>query len=69
MIHDITQVVPGFTDPKKQPMILKQLSDYAKSMGYKEDEIKDIRDRRHLLMVYKAMMYDHVIQDRVRKGQ
>jgi hypothetical protein len=62
MRHDITKVIPGFTDLKKQPAILQQLAAYAKSMGYKDEEMKDIRDRRHLLMVYKAMKFDQMHQ-------
>lgn len=57
MRHKIEHCYPDFIDPKKQPEILKKLSAYAKSMGYTDDEIKNIRDRRHILMVHKA--HDH----------
>lgn len=58
MRNDIVKMIPGFTDPKKQPQILKELMDYAISMGFGPEEMKDIRDRRVLLAVWKAMQYD-----------
>lgn len=58
MRHDIVKMIPGFTDPKKQPQILKELRDYAISMGFGPEEMADIRDRRVLLAVWKAMQYD-----------
>jgi len=58
---DITKVIPSFTDPKRQPAILKLLSDYAASMGFTPQEMQQFgRDRRILLMVYKAMVLDAV---------
>lgn len=72
MRHDIRNVVPGFEDPKIQPKILQQLRHYALAMGYSPFEIDKIKDRRHLLMVYKAMklddIHDKVMSDRSKQG-
>jgi hypothetical protein len=58
--HKIDHMVPGFSDPKLQPAMLQQLSQYAQSMGFTPQEIANIRDRRVLLMVAKAYKYDEV---------
>ena len=60
MRHDIRNVVPGFEDPRLQPQILQQLRHYALSMGFSPHEIEKIKDRRELLMVYKAMKLDEL---------
>ena len=60
MRHDIRNVVPGFEDPVMQPKILAQLRHYALSMGFSPHEIAKIKDRRELLMVYKAMKLDEL---------
>lgn len=57
---DIEQCIPGFTDPKKQPEILKRLANYAKSVGFKDEDIKNIRDRRLFVAMHKAMLYDQI---------
>ena len=66
MKSDITNVIPGFTDPKQQPAILKRLAEYSKSVGFTSDEIKNIRDRRLLLLTYKAMMFDNIVEDHAK---
>ena len=63
--HDIRNVIPGFEDPKAQPEILSALRHYALSMGLSPHEIDKVKDRRELLMVYKAMKFDqlhHLVQ-------
>lgn len=65
--RDIEYVIPGFADPKKQPMILAALKEYAMDMGFKESEMKDIRDRKILLAVYKAMMFDKLVHQQAKR--
>lgn len=67
--NDIDFVIPGFSDPKKQPAILQALMKYAKNMGYKDEEMKDIRDRRHMLMVYKAMIFDKMVHEHAHRKE
>ena len=69
MKHDIDYVIPGFSDPKKQPAILKQLSEYAQTMGFKPQEIQNLRDRRLLLLAYKAMVLDRMVESKTKGGQ
>lgn len=60
MRNDITKVAPAFANPQSQPAVLKELAAYAKSMGFSDQEVANIRDRRVLLMVYKAMKLDQI---------
>lgn len=62
MKNDIEFVIPGWSDPQKQPALLKRLAAYAGEMGFKPEEINNMRDRRLLLLTYKAMMFDHMIE-------
>jgi len=66
--HDIRNVCAGFEDPAQQPKILQELRHYALSMGYSPSEVDKIKDRRHLNMVYKAMMHDR-LHDHLKAGK
>ena len=68
MRHDIRNVIPGFEDPNFQPQILQHLRHYALSMGYSPSEIDKVKDRKHLLMVYKAMKHDELF-NHIRDGK
>lgn len=61
MIHDIEFVIPNWNSLPVQRKVLEDLKVYAKQMGFTDKEIVDIRDRKILLMVYKAMMFDRMI--------
>lgn len=63
MRHDIRHVCPDFEDPAKQPEILAKMRHYALGMGLSPHEIDKIKDRRHLLMVYKAQKLDELHED------
>ncbi len=59
----IEKLIPGFTNPKTQPSILAAMKQFAKASGFTENEIKNIRDRRVLVAIHKAMMYDKMVKD------
>lgn len=59
---EMESLIPGFTDPKKQPHILSAMKQFAKMSGFDENEIKNIRDRRIFVAVHKAMMYDQMVK-------
>lgn len=60
MRSNITHVIPKFTDPLAQASVLKDMQQYAGHMGFSPSEMANIRDRRVLLMVYKAMKLDEL---------
>lgn len=66
---DIEYVIPNWTDPKRQGAILKNLLEYATEMGFKPEELKDMRDRRLLLLTYKAMLLDDMVEKNAKGGK
>jgi len=58
MRHDFGYCCPAFNDPQKQPAILKELADYVQKMGYHPSEFAGMKDRRHMLMAWKALQFD-----------
>lgn len=58
---DIEYVIPGWNDPQKQRVLLQHMMQYALEMGFKPEEVQNMRDRRLLLLTYKAMTLDHQV--------
>lgn len=54
--------VPGYQAVDVSPDFLRALKEYALSMGITTEEMKGVRDSRLLLIVYKAMMYDRMVE-------
>jgi len=54
----LVDALPDWGDPEKQREIGLGLRDYAKQQGFAEQEISDLVDHRHLLVLRKAMLYD-----------
>lgn len=64
---DIEYVIPEWNNPQVQGELLKQLAAYSKAMGFRDEEMNNLRDRRLLLLAYKAMMFDRSVRDAVNK--
>ena len=54
----LSQVLPEFSDPTKGEQIRNEIRNYGKSVGFTEQELSQVYDSRHVLMLHKAMMYD-----------
>ena len=56
----LLEKMPEWSDPKKQHDIAQQLSVYAQSQGWSEEEVGQLVDHRSFLILQKAMLYDQL---------
>ena len=54
----LSQVLPEFSDPTKGEQLRSEIRNYGKSVGFTDNELSQVYDSRHVLMLHKAMMYD-----------
>jgi len=54
----LSQVLPEFSDPTKGEQIRNEIRNYGKSVGFSDQELANVYDSRHVLMLHKAMQYD-----------
>jgi hypothetical protein len=50
--------VPEWNEPEKRNELAKELSSYALSQGFKQEELKELIDHRSLIVLMKAQKYD-----------
>jgi hypothetical protein len=60
--------LPEMSDPEKAPAIKRDLSTYAKSLGFSDDQLGQVTDHRLVLLLHKAMAYDRA-QEKAPKVQ
>ncbi len=56
--EDLITAIPAWKDPEKLKAGAAQVSAYAKSLGFSEEEIAGVMDHRAILMMRKSMLYD-----------
>ena len=54
----LSQVLPEFSDKAKGEQLRSEIRNYGKSVGFTDNELAQVYDSRHVLMLHKAMMYD-----------
>ena len=54
----LSQVLPEFSDPTKGEQLRSEIRNYGKSVGFTDQELAQVYDSRHVLMLHKAMQYD-----------
>ena len=54
----LSQVLPEFSDPTKGEQLRSEIRNYGKSVGFSDEELANVYDSRHVLMLHKAMQYD-----------
>ena len=50
--------VKEFSDPKKAEQIKNDIRSFGKSVGFSDDELAQVYDHRHVIVMQKAMAYD-----------
>jgi hypothetical protein len=53
----LATAIPGYADPKQGDQIRKDIRDYAKSIGWTDQELANIYDSRAVLSLYQGMQY------------
>jgi molecular chaperone GrpE (heat shock protein) len=54
----LSQVLPEFSDPAKGEQLRSEIRNYGKSVGFTDNELSQVYDSRHVLILHKAMQYD-----------
>lgn len=53
----LSTAIPGYADPKAGDQIRKDIRDYAKSIGWTDQELANVYDSRAVLSLYHGMKY------------
>jgi len=53
----LSAAIPGYADPKAGDQIRKDIRDYAKSIGWTDQELANVYDSRAVLSLYHGMRY------------
>ena len=54
----LSQAIPEMSDPVKGEVIRKDIKDFARSIGWSEQELAQVYDHRAVLALYQAMQYN-----------
>ena len=54
----LTEKVKEFSDPKKAEQIKSDIRSFGKSVGFSDQELAQVYDHRHVIILQKAMEYD-----------
>ena len=56
----LTSKVKEFSDPKKAEQIKGEIRNFGKSIGFSDEELAQVYDHRHVMVLQKAMAYDRL---------
>ena len=54
----LSEKVKEFSDPKKAEQIKNDIRSFGKSVGFSDQELSQVYDHRHVMILQKAMAYD-----------
>lgn len=57
--------IPEFADKEKGESVRKELRDFAKSLGFSDQELSAVYDHRAIVALYKAAQYDKLTKGKV----
>lgn len=57
----LKQAIPEFKDEAKAEAIRKDIRNFAKQVGFSDEELSQVYDARAVQTLYKAMMYDKMM--------
>ena len=57
----LTQSLPEFSDKTKGEQIRNEIRNYGKKVGFTDDELSQVYDSRHVLVLHKAAQYDKLM--------
>lgn len=60
----LAAAIPEFKDPQKGEQVRKDIRNFAKSIGWSDDELASVYDSRAVLTLYKAMQYDRLVSNK-----
>jgi len=58
----LAQAIPEFADPQKGNVVRTEIRDYAKQVGFTDDDLAQVYDSRAVLTLWKASQYDKLVK-------
>ena len=62
--HKLAEAIPEYADKQKSVQVKKDIRDYAKKIGWSDEELASVYDSRAVLTLYRAMQYDNLISNK-----
>jgi hypothetical protein len=63
----LTQFIPEFSQPEKADQVRADIRQYAKSIGFSDQELANVYDSRAVLALWKAAQYDKLVSQGPKK--
>ena len=60
----LAQAIPEFADKEKGEQVRKDIRNFAKSIGWTDQELSSVYDSRAVMTLYKAMQYDKLMSNK-----
>lgn len=60
-MSELAKRIPEFRDESKRKQLQREIRDYARSIGFSEEELSSVSDHRAVVALWKAMQYDRVM--------
>ena len=58
----LREAIPELSDEVKGEVVKRDIRDFAKSIGFSDQELTQVYDSRAVLTLYKAMQYDKLVK-------
>jgi hypothetical protein len=59
--HKLAEAIPEYADQQKSVQVKKDIRDYAKKIGWSDEELASVYDSRAVLTLYRAMQYEKLM--------
>jgi hypothetical protein len=60
----LSDAIPEYADEQKSVQVKKDIRDYAKKIGWSDQELASVYDSRAVLTLYKAMQYEKLMNNK-----
>jgi hypothetical protein len=60
----LSEAIPEYADEQKSVQVKKDIRDYAKRIGWSDQELASVYDSRAVLTLYKAMQYEKLMNNK-----
>jgi hypothetical protein len=60
----LSDAIPEYADEQKSVQVKKDIRDYAKKIGWSDQELANVYDSRAVLTLYKAMQYEKLMNNK-----
>lgn len=60
----LAEVIPEYADAEKGVQVKKDIREYAKRIGWSDEELASVYDSRAVLTLYKAMQYEKLMSNK-----